>query len=146
MMAMSNTSVYTPNCLMTVPLNITEECQTPIQQCYHDKNVKELRREAEDRYSHSLKTKIKDNCDLFAFGDIFFAMLIPIADRIGSRGKPRTMFTMQTANFESRYTVRSLYQICFWQQPNRIGYCFVWRSWHKASKYNMERTSKKHQK
>ena len=63
----------------------------PYQHCYIDEDVKELRREAEDRYSHFLKTKMKDSSDLLPFGDKFFTMLVPIAYRIGSRGNPRTM-------------------------------------------------------
>ena len=58
---------------------------------YKDEDVKKLRRAAESKLSHFLNTKIKDYGDLFPFGYNFFAMLVPIAHRIGSRGSPRTM-------------------------------------------------------
>ena len=61
------------------------------QEYYSKEYVEELRREAKDRYPDFLKTKIKDSSDLFPFGDEFFAMLVAIAYRIGSRGSPRTM-------------------------------------------------------
>ena len=59
------------------------------QDYYMKEYVEEFRREAEGRYSHFLKTKIKDYGDFFPLGSQFFAMLVTIAYRIGSRGNPR---------------------------------------------------------
>ena len=59
----------------------------PYQHCYNDKDIKELRREADDGFPHFLKTKMKDNSDLLPFGDKFLTMLVPIAYRIGSRSR-----------------------------------------------------------
>ena len=61
------------------------------QDFYMKEYVEELRKEAKGRYSHFLKTKMKDYDDFFPFGDQFFAMLVPIACRMGSRGSPQNL-------------------------------------------------------
>ena len=61
------------------------------QEYYMKECVEEFRREAEGRYSHFLKTKIKDYSDFFPLAGQFFAMLVTIACKIGSRGNPRNI-------------------------------------------------------
>ena len=64
--------------------------QHQYQKCYNNKDVEKVRREAEGKFSHFLKTKIKDNRDLFPFGDKFLTLLVSIAYRIaGSRSNPQ---------------------------------------------------------
>ena len=65
--------------------------QTDNQDCYKNVDETELRREAEKKFPHFLNTKIKDISNLFPFGDQFFALLVAIAYKSGSRSSPRTM-------------------------------------------------------